>query len=592
MKNSVFIGITILLISTSSLSAYGDNYFIATNGNNSNNGSINYPWQTLVYAASQVQPGDTIFVRDGNYHEGEIWINLNFGMGGADGNYVTIKAYENEIPVFDNPNSPLIISAKYVRIQGLHFSGKIISVRRITDVGMSEYIQIINNTFIGQSSPPIYLNCNYGLVENNVIDIASTSGSHGIYIMHGNGSVVRGNTVIGAYSYGIHVYDENKYQYAGENNPKITNLLIEGNFVKNSQARSGIIISAGESHSLAIEINNVVIRNNIVIHSAACGLAMYYYGTIRNVQMYNNNFFNNSTGIQIDAVDVDDIEINNNIFSENRQRHIDIHNVPNVTVSHNLYHDPQSVGIGINDTSPVFGDPLFVDKYSDDFHLLAGSPAIGAGTDVGIPFIGDKPDIGAFEFDGTTSVNLSAFTAVYKNNKVQLSWRTLWEINNYGFEIERSNDKLNFVKIGFIPGAGSSKTDIEYVFLDDHWDSNVYYYRLRQINTDGSHTLFGPVEVHLTTPRQFQLLQNYPNPFNPSTTIKYNVPERSKVSITIFNVKGQKITTLFNDVQEAGWKEVLWDGKNDADLKVPSGIYFCLLLEESFNSMIKLVLLP
>jgi len=75
-------------------------------------------------------------------------------------------------------------------------------------------------------------------------------------------------------------------------------------------------------------------------------------------------------------------------------------------------------------------------------------------------------------------------------------------------------------------------------------------------------------------PTEFILHQNYPNPFNPSTTVKYDLPKESQVTLTIYNITGQKIATLVNDVQSAGYHEVIWNGANIHGQKVSSGVYF------------------
>ncbi len=75
-----------------------------------------------------------------------------------------------------------------------------------------------------------------------------------------------------------------------------------------------------------------------------------------------------------------------------------------------------------------------------------------------------------------------------------------------------------------------------------------------------------------TTPREFSLLQNYPNPFNPTTVIRYSLPEASQTKLTIFNLLGQPIITLFNGEAQAGDHSVGWNAEG-----IPSGVYFCRL---------------
>ncbi len=90
-------------------------------------------------------------------------------------------------------------------------------------------------------------------------------------------------------------------------------------------------------------------------------------------------------------------------------------------------------------------------------------------------------------------------------------------------------------------------------------------------------------------PMDFMLGNNYPNPFNPTTTINYGLPNTGHVSLTIFNLTGRKIRTLVNAEQSAGYKSVIWDGKNDAGEMVSTGIYFYRMVSEEFNQTKKMV---
>jgi hypothetical protein len=69
-------------------------------------------------------------------------------------------------------------------------------------------------------------------------------------------------------------------------------------------------------------------------------------------------------------------------------------------------------------------------------------------------------------------------------------------------------------------------------------------------------------------PTVFNLSQNYPNPFNPSTTIRFGVPKESKVVVQIYNVLGQQVASLVDEVKSAGYYEVVWRSEN-----LPSGVY-------------------
>ncbi len=92
-------------------------------------------------------------------------------------------------------------------------------------------------------------------------------------------------------------------------------------------------------------------------------------------------------------------------------------------------------------------------------------------------------------------------------------------------------------------------------------------------------------------PNQFGLSQNYPNPFNPSTKIKYQLARDSHVSLTVYDILGQKVRTLINELQQAGYYNITWDGNNDAGNKAASGIYIYRLQSGNFIKTLKMNLL-
>ena len=88
-----------------------------------------------------------------------------------------------------------------------------------------------------------------------------------------------------------------------------------------------------------------------------------------------------------------------------------------------------------------------------------------------------------------------------------------------------------------------------------------------------------------------RLYQNYPNPFNPATTIRYSVSGTGYVEISIFTVKGERITTLVKDTKPPGTYKAVWDGRNTRGAPVSSGIYFYRLRAGSFTSVRKMLLM-
>ncbi len=94
-------------------------------------------------------------------------------------------------------------------------------------------------------------------------------------------------------------------------------------------------------------------------------------------------------------------------------------------------------------------------------------------------------------------------------------------------------------------------------------------------------------------PASFVLQQNYPNPFNPETTIRFGLPEdiKKQVDISVYNVLGQKVTTLFKGALKAGYHEMKWNGRNRAGKPVASGIYFLKVAAGKYSGVRKMILM-
>ncbi len=92
-------------------------------------------------------------------------------------------------------------------------------------------------------------------------------------------------------------------------------------------------------------------------------------------------------------------------------------------------------------------------------------------------------------------------------------------------------------------------------------------------------------------PSEFNLYNNYPNPFNPSTIIKVAIPVTQHVSLKVFNIHGELVSTITDDVMEAGYHQYTWNGTNNRGGKVASGIYFYQIITNGFNQAKKMMLL-
>lgn len=142
-------------------------------------------------------------------------------------------------------------------------------------------------------------------------------------------------------------------------------------------------------------------------------------------------------------------------------------------------------------------------------------------------------------------VELVSFAGSIIDGKVQLEWNTATELNNLGFEIQKSNDKENWINIGFVEGRGTSSEKNYYNFQDNNIVSTKNYYRLKQIDFDGIFCYSEITEVSFPIDNYY-LSQNYPNPFNPASLIQFGISDPSKVKIVLFDVAGQEVKTLID----------------------------------------------
>ena len=148
-------------------------------------------------------------------------------------------------------------------------------------------------------------------------------------------------------------------------------------------------------------------------------------------------------------------------------------------------------------------------------------------------------------------------------------------------------------KIAFVNGYGTSTETHTYSFIDDNPEQGKSYYRLKQIDFDGSFEYSNTLEVDFNIPIKFSLEQNYPNPFNPRTKINYNIPSvisnggrNLKIELKVYDILGNVITDLVNEEKPAGNYEIEFDAS-----RLSSGVYFYKLQAGAFVQIRKMILL-
>jgi hypothetical protein len=147
---------------------------------------------------------------------------------------------------------------------------------------------------------------------------------------------------------------------------------------------------------------------------------------------------------------------------------------------------------------------------------------------------------------GTLPATLLSFSG-YKNGvRNQLRWLTASEVNNSGFEVQRSADGINYQSIGFVNSlavGGNSQTQLKYSFTDANPNGLKQYYRLKQMDIDGRSTLSNILLIQGDKPSAFEIALVYPNPSRGQVTVLLNAPENKSVTIRLIDLAGRTLQT-------------------------------------------------
>lgn len=398
--------------------------YVATTGSDAAACSETAPCATIGHAIEPAvsAPGDTILVRGGMSTEGEIWIRREYGHGGTLVQRKTIKAYPGETVTFTNGSRPFIVDADYITVAGFRFeNGKSLGIPDAGDANRRRGVRLINNSLIGPVAWAfIDTHGDDHVVAGNRCDATGSSvgtQGHCYYISYGDNVRVQHNVGGGAPGYGIHVFDQQRS--ASDFRRVISRLIVEGNTLRGSSERSGLILAMNDEGGLGNLIDGAIIRNNVLTGNNHLGVTLS--GNVRGVRIVNNTFVENGRqGLYVGAgTALAAIEVRNNLFVQSVNTvcqlfcswyavaHIQVEAAAAsaVTVSGNAY-GPGGPGlVGTTDTAALNGAVTFVAPARLDFHVRSGVTIDRGAPLSDVPVDADgisRPqgaafDIGAFE---------------------------------------------------------------------------------------------------------------------------------------------------------------------------------------------------
>jgi Pel9A-like, right handed beta helix region/Secretion system C-terminal sorting domain len=477
-------------------------YYVSPTGDDNNPGSLDLPFQTIPKGVSLVNPGDTLYVRGGSHPYNT---TISISKQGADTSWFCLLAYPGERPLLDFSAMPISSSLRGISLSGSYWLVRGFDIFKAGDNGMQ--LRGSNNiiefcTFVENNDTGLQLD--NGASNNQIINCdsyfnvdPSQGNADGFAAKLGVGS---GNSF-----YGCRAWQNSDDGYDGylRGTDDVTTTLENCWIFSNGYLKSGApSIGNGNGFKMGGSDDRTLMHNVTLTNCLAFNNRVKGFDQNNNkgsMTLYNCTGYGNGTNYSVSQA---------------------LNTGKTLTVKNCLSLGPYgSIGsFAVQETNSWM--PPFV-VTNDDFisidtagvhaprnfdgslppitfmHLAEGSDLIDAGTDVGLPFNGNAPDLGCFETEGTTSV---------------------------GGEVFR--------------------------------------------------------------PFAFRLNQNYPNPFNPSTIITFAVAKTARATLEVFDIRGRKVATLFNDVAEAGQEYKI----RFSPAALSSGTYFYVLESGGKNDMKKLTL--
>ena len=407
-------------------------------------------------------------------------------------------------------------------------------------ITIDEYWDFTGIVSCVNSSPKIISNIftkNSYSTDPDLFNVSYLAPNSVIYCTEESSPIIKNNIISDNKISGITV--------SGASSPIIDNNIIKNNY--RHRFGGGIFVGA---HSSAIITNNVIGQNSALDHPATLenrGGGIY---CIDSSILLSNNLLYENISILGGGIFCENSIINayNNTIAKNKARNgcaIYLNGGNNVFFMNGIIWNNSDDNIdllGDDDTitfkfsniqggwegeGNIDADPLFVDPENGDLHLQPPSPCIDAG----------NPDPQYYDPEDPNNPGYALYPAL--------------------------GTILN--DMGAFGGPDAAKWVITAVESKPEELPNL--------------------------PKTYQLFQNYPNPFNPTTTVKYQLPKSTEVSLKIYNVLGQLVRTLVDEKQMAGNYSIIWDGKDNNGQLVASGIYMYKIHTQNFVKTKKMILI-
>lgn len=552
-----FVCLLCIVLSTSSL--FAATYFVSTTGSDTNPGTFSQPFKTIGKAVTVAVAGDFIYVRGGTHTYSS---RINISKNGTATNRFYLWAFPGDPrPVLDFSAMAVNDANRGIQLSGNYWHIKGIDIFKAGDNGMH-----ISGAFNIIEFCSFYENADSGLqlsngANNNQIINCDSYFNRDPSDGNADGFAVKLDVGTGNSFKGCRAWQNSDDGWDGLLNNDFTgkptttydsNWCFMNGYLKDGTASTGngngFKMGGGGTNSSDRKEHNVIMTRCLAAFNKVKGFDQN--NNAGTMKLYNCTGYRNAPNFGMNNLNPyapNVMEIKNCISFSNRSGSNAFASA--AIFDRNSWQAPFSTSL--NNSSFISIDSLGIRgprnadgtlPHINFMKLAAGSNMIDGGVDVGLPFNGSAPDLGAFETPAApVPAKLIAFYAQLMNNTVQLHWQVATEINNKGWDIEKvyasSNNPFVWQKIGFVSGAVNSNVVNNYQFIDEQiQQGGIYQYRLKQIDLDGSIYYSNIITIKVSAANNN--ISIYPNPVKSFTNIKYTVAETATVTIKLFAANG------------------------------------------------------
>jgi len=523
--NSIFIITSIILLLNSGF-IYGAIYYVATNGNNSNPGTLQSPWRTIQHSADVMQPGDIVYIRGGEYNE-----EVQSVRSGNNNAYITFSGYQNEVVI--------LRSQTHHTGYGFQVQHSYIKLNMIRVTNYDTGIWVQGNTGYDQITDCKAYDCNGGISLYN--------GPHDFLIMrcemyqcgdiNSIGYNFDATSDIGTI-YNGNIIDCIARDQLGSDN--VDGFALGHENIRNVTFYKCTAFNVYDGFDLS---GSSIIANRCLAHDVFGGGGFKLWKDT--ITLVNCIGYNNTDDVQLDSSDRPSTGfLYNCTFYNSSYGNVGVENSCRLRMYNCILAGGSNIGLRFDNTNNI--------NYAGDynlFHIDNGNRMIETSSN-------------SFSLTDIQNGLWTTFSGQDSHRQVVFNDNTIF-LDTSGVN-PNLHLKPGSLAINHGTSSNAPPVDFDYCLRNDG---------IIDIGADEFGACVIGIKHENLNVNNFYLSQNYPNPFNPITNIKFNIPKTSLAKLTVYDVLGKEIAVLVDEELKPGSYNYDWDASAWA-----SGVYYYKLV--------------